>query len=224
MWTHRSSDPAPGHTTPRDRFAALNPVFLEDDPRFPRVGELVALQRCGGPRLWVGRVRSAYDKAISVVFDAVASRPAAPLMPEPGDEVDLTGLAGSPVEARGTVRGHKDTVVLLRDVTPGEARLEPAQVSVHGRGRLWCEDRAGTGGLVEVIDRFPDGLCISAPDWAHAGDPVGIGTTGMAALVPALIAACREARRGRTVAHLAFLVGPSDPRLEALLAGLADES
>jgi len=224
MWTHRSSDPASSRSTPRDRFAALNPVFLEDDPRFPRVGELVALHRREGSRLWVGRVRSAYDKAISVVFDAVASRPAEPLMPEPGEEIDVAGLAGSPVEARGTVRGHKDAVVLLRDVTPGEGRLQPAQVSVLSRGWLWCENRAGTGGLVEVVDRFPDGLCISAPDWAQPGDPVGIGAAGTEALVPALVAACREARHGRTVAHLAFLVGPADPRLQALLARLADES
>jgi hypothetical protein len=225
MHTHRSSGLAPGGTTPLARFeAARNPVLMEDDPCLPRVGEVVALHRPGGPRLWAGRVRSAYDGAVSVVFDAVASRPTEPHTPEPGEEVELAGLAGTPIDARGTVRGHKDGILLLRDVTPGEGQPEQAQVSIRAHGRLWCEDTAGTGCLVEVFDRFPDGLCISAPAWVHPGDAVGIGFTGAGAPVPALAVACREARHRRTVAHVAFLAGPSDPRLDTLLAGLADES
>jgi hypothetical protein len=194
---------------------------MDGDPRLPRVGELVALHRWQGPRLWVGRVRSAHDKAVSVAFDALASRPAAPLMPEPGERVELLGPAGTPVDAHGSVRASKNTVVLLRDVTAREEHPERAQLSTRASGRLWCEDRAGAGCLVEVFERFPDGLCISAPDWAQPGDAVGIAGMGEAP-VPVLVAARREARHGRVLAHVAFLTGTSDPRLQSLLAGLSE--
>src|SRR5579862_7324599 len=118
MPIYGSSASAPGRAGALARYwGASSPAVMDDDPRLPRVGELVALHRAGGPRLWVGRVGGAYDKAVSVAFDAVASRPAEPLMPQPGEWVELAGLAGSPIDAGGTVRGRKGTVVLLRDVT-----------------------------------------------------------------------------------------------------------
>jgi len=74
---------------------------MGDDMRLPRVGELVALQLVG-PRLLVGRVVSAHDKAMSLDFRAVASRPAELEVPEPSEQVHLSGIAGTPVDAHGT--------------------------------------------------------------------------------------------------------------------------
>jgi hypothetical protein len=226
MPMYRSSSSAPGRASALARYwGASSPAVMDDDPRLPRVGELVALHRADGARLWVGRVGGAYDKAVSVAFDAVASRPAEPLMPQPGERVELSGLAGSPIDASGAVRGHKDAVVLLRDVTASEERPARADVSVRVRGRVWCEDRDGTGCGVDVLERFPDGLCISAPDWARPGIAVGLaGALGAAGRpLPALVVACREGRHRRAVAHVAFLVGESDARLTSLLAGLSEE-
>ena len=201
-----------------------NPVLLGDNPRLPRVGEIVALHRAQGPRLWVGRVRSAYDKAVSLAFHPAASRPAGPEMPEPDEPIELSGLAGTPIDAHATVRGHKDTVVLLRDVTAVDERTERARVSVRARGRLWCEDMAGTGCGVEVLERFTDGLSISSPAWARPGDEVTIaGPLSTGGPVPALVVACREARHRQTVAHVAFLPGPSDAAIQSLFTGLSDE-
>jgi hypothetical protein len=219
MFTYWSSDRALG--TPIER--ARNAAPEDDDPRLPRVGELVALHSWRGPRLWVGRVRSAYDRAVSVAFDTVASRPAKPHMPGPGERVELSGMAGIPVGASGVVRGHKDGFVLLRDVTADEERPERALVSVRLRGRVWCEDRAGTGCGVEVLERFSDGLCVSAPAWAHPGDEVRIAGP-LAAVgdpIPAVVVACRERRHEGPVAHVAFLAGASEASLAALVAGLS---
>jgi hypothetical protein len=143
-------------------------------------------------------------------------------MPEPGERVELSGLAGIPVDASGVVRGHKNGFVLLKDVT-GEEREERARVSVRLRGRLWCEDKAGTGCGVEVVERFPDGLCITAPSWAQPGDEVGIAGPVGASVdpVPAVVVACRERRQGGPVAHVAFLAGSSEASVAALVAGLS---
>jgi hypothetical protein len=198
------------------------PLLMEADPRLPRVGELVALHLWKGPRLWVGRVRSAYDKAVTVAFDAIASRPAALQMPQPGERIGLWGLAGVPIDARATVRGHKQSVLLLRDVVAGEQGSESAHVSVPVHGRLWCEERGGTGCGVEVLERFPDGLCISAPAWARPGDEVELtGPARTGGPVPALVVGNREDSRGRGLAHVAFMADPSDDSLRRLLEGLA---
>jgi hypothetical protein len=224
MHTDRSSQFALGRTAAMARLrVASNPALMGDDPRLPRVGELVALHRWRGPRLWVGRVGSAYDKAVSVAFEALGARPAEPDMPEPGERVELAGLAGIPVDARGIVRGHKDAVVLLRDVTVGDQHRGRRRAGGGARGRLWCEDRAGSGCGVEVIDRFPDGLCISAPTWARPGDRVAVaGPVSTVGPVPALVVGCREGPNGRAVAHVAFLIDHTDPRLQNLLEGLPD--
>jgi hypothetical protein len=224
MRSYRSSSPPREPTLSIARIAgASSPEVIADDPRLPRVDELVAL-RWSVHRLWVGQVRSAYDQALSVALDTMAPGPAEPKMPEPGAQVALSGLAGIPIDARGTVRGHTGPVVLLKDVTAGEERPEQAKVSVGSRGRLWCEDRAGTGCGVEVLDRFPDGLCISAPAGARPGDRVSLaGPVAVGGPVPAILVGCREGRHRRALAYVAFLTDPSDARVRSLLAGLADE-
>jgi len=218
MHRYRPSNVAPV----MGRRPGLAPLLMEGDPRLPRVGELVALHHWKGPRLWVGRVRSAYDKAVSVAFDATASRPTELQMPQPGTHIGLCGLAGVPIDARATVRGHKNAVLLLRDVVAGERGGDGAHVSVPVRGRLWCEDRGGTGCGVEVLERFPDGLCITAPAWARPGDEVELtGSARTGGPVPALVVGAREDARGRGLAHVAFMADPSDASLRRLLDGLA---
>jgi len=143
-----------------------------------------------------------------------------------GEHINVSGLAGTPIQVRAVVRGHNGSILMLRNVCVSEERPERMLERVPIQGQVWCEAWLGSkGSLVDIFDLSLGGVCISAPPFVRPGGVVSLADPSRRDRdrVRGLVVGRSggRSRRGGVV-HVAFLAGTSSEAVETLTAGLVE--